>query len=74
MTRRLTSSYPKGFRWIHRITHRCERCRRFGAETYHQNTRYVNLGENIVCLCPRCKQENDEYWADMWSDLYSNIL
>lgn len=74
MTRKLTIKYPKPIRWFHWISRRCDRCRRFGAETYHQRTSYVNEADNIVTLCPLCKQENDEYWNDMWTDLYSGIL
>jgi Zn finger protein HypA/HybF involved in hydrogenase expression len=52
---------------------RCQRCRRFGAETYRQRTRYVNDENNIVTLCPTCKIENDEYWSQRWLEVYRNM-
>lgn len=70
MSKRLTHTIRAPWRWLHWLVSRCERCQRFGAETYHQQTRYVNYDENIVTLCPCCKQENDEYWADRWSEIY----
>jgi hypothetical protein len=70
MSKSLTSKIRAPWRWFHWLVSRCDRCRRFGAETYHQNTRYEKREDNIVTLCPCCKQENDEYWAERWSDIY----
>lgn len=75
MSKRITSTYPtRLLRWFIRGNTRCERCNRFGAETYHQHTCYVDYDSNIVTLCPECREENDQYWADMWSDYYSAIM
>jgi len=58
------------WRWLQWLVSRCESCRKFGAETYHQNTQYEKYEDNIVTRCPCCKQENDEYWAERWSEIY----
>jgi hypothetical protein len=58
------------WRQLHWLTNRCDHCRRFGAETYHQNTRFIKKEDNIVTLCPSCKEANDEYWAERWSEIY----
>jgi hypothetical protein len=47
---------------------RCERCRKFGAGKYRQNTCYVDDERNFVTLCPSCEVENDEYWEWMWEN------
>lgn len=48
----------------------CERCGEHGAERYRQNTQYENDESNFTTLCPGCREENDEYWAERWSEIY----
>jgi len=60
--------------WLRWLSKRCQHCGRFGALTHYQNTAYVNDENNIVTLCPRCKELNDEYWRDMWADYHSGCL
>ena len=43
-------------------------------ERYRQNTKYVNEDANYKVMCPKCREANDEYWADMWSDYWSGCL
>jgi|694.fasta_scaffold01261_37 hypothetical protein len=61
-------------KWFRCLISRCDYCGRFGALTYHQRTQYENPAENIVTLCPACKERNDEYWDERWADYYSDIL
>jgi hypothetical protein len=68
--RKLTSELRAPWRWLSWLLSRCQRCRRFGAVTYHQRTCYTNAADNIVTLCPACKEENDEYWDERWSEIY----
>lgn len=70
--RRETYTRGRLWRWLFWLLSRCQRCRRFGAETYRQRTRYDNDADNIVTLCPLCKSENDEYWDERWSEIYYN--
>lgn len=72
MRKRITSTLRAPWRWLSWLFNRCQRCGVFGAETYRQRTRYQNDEENIVTLCPRCREENDEYWNDRWSEIYYN--
>jgi len=39
-----------------------------------QNTRYSDDTQNWVTLCDDCMKTNHAYWADMWSDFYSNCM
>lgn len=43
-------------------------------ERRRQNTFYVNEEYNYRVLCEKHYAENEAHWADMWDDLYSNIL
>lgn len=52
----------------------CQWCSKPGAERYHQRTQYVEEERNYVTLCKKCRADNDEHWADMWSDYYSGCL
>jgi hypothetical protein len=61
-------------KWFRCLISRCDYCGRLGALTYHQRTQYENPAENIVTLCPACKERNDEYWDERWADYYSDIL
>lgn len=53
---------------------RCQFCKEGKGERYRQNTQYVEEELNFVTLCPKCRKENDEYWASMWDDYYSQVL
>ena len=54
----------------------CQFCDAKGPEVvvYHQNTQYHDAESNYVSACPDCKERNDEYWAGMWDDYYSNCM
>jgi len=67
--KKLTKIISTFWGWVRACVTRCERCHYFGARTYRQNTHYVEDHLNIVTLCPCCKQENDEYWEERWSEL-----
>jgi hypothetical protein len=74
----------------HHVTHPCEVCGRVWGHpplkcagcgvvsdevvVYRQNTRYVDEQQNYVAICPPCQEQNDEYWAGMWADYYSNCM
>jgi hypothetical protein len=49
-------------------------CEREDAVRHHQNTTFVDEERNWVTLCPPHAEENDEYWADMWSQYYQGVL
>jgi protein-arginine kinase activator protein McsA len=53
---------------------KCQNCEREDAVRYHQNTKFVDEERNWVTLCPPCAEENDEYWADMWSQYYQGCM
>ena len=53
---------------------KCNRCGKPNAITYHQRTMYVNEEDNWVTLCELCKEENDEYWDEMWKEYYRECL
>lgn len=40
---------------------------------YRQRTQYTDESDNWVNACPECKARNDEYWDEMWADLYGDI-
>lgn len=54
----------------------CEKCQEFSHRVivYHQRTSYENIEDNYATLCPDCKQENDEYWNDMWIEYYRGCM
>lgn len=54
---------------------KCDFCEKVGTDVvhYHQRTQYVEEEQNWVNACPECKARNDEYWDEMWSDLYGDI-
>ena len=54
----------------------CQRCHVKSADMirYHQGTKYVDDDSNWATLCPECRTENDEYWAEMWDRYYSGRL
>jgi phage FluMu protein Com len=54
---------------------KCDFCEKVGADVvhYHQRTQYVEEERNWVNACPECKVRNDEYWDEMWADLYGDI-
>ena len=70
----IRTKFKKCCAWIRSRITRCQCCGCLGAETHRQNTRYVNDEQNIVTLCPCCREENDQHWAEMWSDYYSGCL
>jgi hypothetical protein len=53
---------------------KCERCDSINAWRHRQNTNYVDEEANFVTLCQECKDENDEYWQEMWEELRNNLF
>jgi hypothetical protein len=49
-------------------------CEREDAVRYHQNTKFVDEERNWVTLCPPHIEENEAYWADMWSQYYQGCM
>lgn len=39
-----------------------------------QNTNYCEDICNWACLCEEHQLDADEYWKEMWRELYNNIL
>lgn len=53
---------------------KCDWCGRFGAVTYHQRTNYEREEDNLVTLCPKCREKNDDYWDEIWDGYNSSRL
>jgi hypothetical protein len=49
-------------------------CEREDAVRYRQNTQFVDEESNWVTLCPPHVEDNEEYWADMWSQYYQGCM
>ena len=49
-------------------------CERHDATRHRQNTRYVEDDRNWVILCPKCMEENEKYWKQMWLDYHYDCL
>ena len=39
-------------------------------ETRRQNTRYTNEEQNYIVSCIECYKSREEYWKEMWEDVY----
>lgn len=39
-----------------------------------QRTDYFDDKLNFVILCPKCEEENDEYWRERWDEYYQGCL
>lgn len=42
-------------------------------KTVRQNTAYVDDFKNYFRGCEDCREQNDEYWAEMWNDYYGMV-
>jgi len=61
---RKTKGCPEG-------TLKCEDCGAMNASKNRQRTAYVD-SDNTRVLCPRCQEEADRYWNEMWEEHYYN--
>lgn len=54
----------------------CEWCAKESADvvTYRQITNYVEDEQNIFTLCPNCREENDQHWAEMWREYNASVF
>ena len=52
---------------------RCERYFRYGVKTTRRNTAYVEESNNWITACKKCREEDYEYFAELWNDYYSSI-
>ena len=52
---------------------KCEHCGSKNAEKRRQRTAYADDEKNWRTLCPKCQEENDEYWNEMWDDYYGVV-
>lgn len=52
----------------------CQVCGKAGAVNRRQNTSYDDDKLNWATLCEGCQERNDEHWAGMWADYYSDRL
>ena len=52
----------------------CEKCRIKFGQWRRQNTQYYIDRSNWVFLCDDCQEENEEYWAERWSDYNAGLL
>jgi len=49
-------------------------CENTNAVKYHMNTKYEDEESNYTVLCPQCQEWCDEYWYDMWKEVYSGMF
>lgn len=49
---------------------KCRYCGKSPAISYHQRTAYFDEESNWVVFCEEHKEENDEFWDDMWYEYY----
>ena len=59
---------------LDRETKKCDKCGSSGAIRRRQNTQYIEEYRNFATFCAKCQIEEDEHWAEMWSDFYSDKL
>ena len=54
----------------------CQHCKKEKPDVRRtrQHTQYADDDRNFVILCGRCREENDEYWNDMWAEYYQNCM
>ena len=52
----------------------CACCQLRPGEWRRQNTQYTDDRLNWVFLCDDCQEENEEYWAERWSDYNAGLL
>lgn len=52
----------------------CQACGAKNASRNRQRTAYVDDEKNFSTLCPRCQDENDEYWDERWNEYYSSVM
>lgn len=57
---------------IQRLFGFCPCCGRWFRKviTYRQDTAYVDDAMNFFTGCYECKECNDDYWQDMWEQVY----
>ena len=49
-------------------------CDSLNATRYRQRTAYVNEELNWVTLCPSCREVNNAYWNERWSEYYTDCM
>lgn len=61
---------------IHLFGFYCTMCRRvsFSVKNRRLNTAYVDDELNFQCSCEKCYDASYDYYADLWSDYYSDCL
>ena len=64
---RKVNGYPTG-----ELT--CSYCGGPGASKNRQRTAYCDDERNWATLCPRCQEEADTHWDEMWDEYYSGVL
>ncbi len=52
---------------------RCERYFRYNVKTVRRNTAYVEESNNWITACKECREDDYEYFAELWNDYYSSI-
>lgn len=52
----------------------CERYFRYGVKTVRRNTAYVSDAANWITACKECREDDYEYYAELWNDYYSGLL
>lgn len=52
----------------------CERYFRYRVRTVHRNTAYVEQSKNWITACESCREDDYEYYAELWNDYYSGLL
>jgi len=64
---RKVNGYPEG-------KEKCQCCGAMNATRQRQRTCYPNDEDNFKTYCPKCQEEEDEHWDDMWDEYYSMVM
>lgn len=51
----------------------CGRYFRYSVKTSRRNTSYVDDASNWITGCKECREDDYEYFAELWNDYYSSI-
>lgn len=52
----------------------CCRYFRYNIRTVRRNTQYCDPRNNWITACKECRENDYEYFAELWNDYYSDCL
>lgn len=62
--------------WAAVLNKQCPCCKKFNMDVMVRrvNTEYVDDSRNWMFSCSACYKETYDYYADMWSDYYADVM